>query len=50
MARVYHPELDEVFETNDGYADHLVEHCGWTFDIPGTKPAKKPTTKEGKDA
>lgn len=51
MARVYHPELDRTIETNDGYADHLVTSCGWTYDIPGEKPAKQPTTtKKGADA
>ena len=29
MALVYHPELDVTLETNDGYAEHLVESCGW---------------------
>ena len=41
MALVYHPVLDVTLETNDGYAEHLVESCGWTA-VPDELPAATP--------
>ncbi len=58
MALVYHPELDVTLETNDGYAEHLVESCGWVA-VPdetsadsrrGKKAAPAAVTKEGEVA
>lgn len=59
MALVYHPELDVTLETNDGYAEHLVESCGWVA-VPdeisaaaprrGKKAAPAATNEEGEVA